>query len=157
MARSDDAQAQVGGVARVTATLDSNTTALPAVRAAEDGHSWRSRSLLCSAFALCVICSAFVLNTLRIDENRNPFQDEGLYLFMGHRMIDHVLSGVQVTEYPGSYFSGAPGFYPVVGALADSVGGVPASRLLSLSFVCVAVIASYGIGKELFGNLSGLL
>jgi len=141
----------------MTATLDANTTALPAVRAAEDGYSWRSRGLLYSVFPLCVICSVFVLNTLRIDENRNPFQDEGLYLFMGHRMIDHVLSGVQVTEYPGSYFSGAPGLYPVVGALADSVGGVSAARLLSLSFVCVAVIATYGIGKELFGNFSGLL
>ena len=84
------------------------------------------RILSSSPFVLGVICAVFVVNTLRVDENRNPFQDEGLYLFMGHRMIDHILSGVHLSEYPGTYFSGAPGLYPVVGAIADSVGGVPA-------------------------------
>lgn len=142
----------------MTATLGANTPALPAVRVADRGHSRRwLRTLLLSVFPLGVICAGFVVNTLRIDENRNPFQDEGLYLFMGHRMIDHILSGVTVTEYPGSYFSGAPGLYPVVGALADSVDGVPAARLVSLVFICIAVIATYGIGRELFGNVSGLL
>ena len=45
----------------------------------------------------------------------------------------------------------------MVGALADSVDGVPAARLVSLFFICVAIIATYGIGKELFGKRSGLL
>jgi 4-amino-4-deoxy-L-arabinose transferase-like glycosyltransferase len=115
------------------------------------------RILGSSPFVLSVICTVFVVNTLRIDENRNPFQDEGLYLFMGHRMIDHILSGAHLSEYPGTYFSGAPGLYPVVGAIADSVGGVPAARLVSLFFICVAIIATYGIGNELFGKPSGLL
>jgi 4-amino-4-deoxy-L-arabinose transferase-like glycosyltransferase len=142
----------------MTATLDADTTALPAVREAEHGHSRRwLRTLLSSVFPLGVICTVFVVNTLRIDENRNPFQDEGLYLFMGHRMIDHILSGAHLSEYPGTYFSGAPGLYPVVGAITDSVGGVPGARLVSLFFICVAIIATYGIGKELFGNLGGLL
>jgi 4-amino-4-deoxy-L-arabinose transferase-like glycosyltransferase len=142
----------------MTTTLDATTTALPAVRAGEHGHSWRwLRTLLSSVFPLCAICSAFVVTSLGLKANTNPFQDEGLYLFMGHRMIEHILSGVQVTEYPGSYFSGAPGLYPIIGAIADSVGGVEGARLVSLAFVSTAVIATYGIGRELFGNLSGLL
>jgi 4-amino-4-deoxy-L-arabinose transferase-like glycosyltransferase len=142
----------------MTATLDANTTALPAVRAAEHGHSRRwLRTVLSSVFPLGAICSAFVVISLGVKANTNPFQDEGLYLYMGHRMIDHILSGANVTEYPGSYFSGAPGLYPIVGAIADSVGGVEGARAVSLVFVCVTVIATYGIGKELFGNLSGLL
>jgi len=115
------------------------------------------RILISSPTWLGVICTVFVTNTLRIGENRNPFQDEGLYLFMGHRMIDHILHGAHLSEYPGTYFSGAPGLYPVVGALADSIDGVPAARLVSLFFICVAIIATYGIGKELFGKLSALL
>ena len=95
--------------------------------------------------------------SLRVKANSNPFQDEGLYLFMGHRMIDHIVSGVHLSEYPGSYFSGAPGLYPVVGAIADSVAGVQGARLVSLFFVCIAIIATYGIGNELFGKLAGLL
>src|ERR1700752_4412750 len=142
----------------MTAALDAGTAALPAVRAAEHGHSWRwLRTLLSTVLPLGAICAAFVVISLRVKTNTNPFQDEGLYLFMGHRMIDHILSGVHLSEYPGSYFSGAPGLYPVVGAIADSVGGVEGARLVSLFFVCVAIVATYGIGNELFGNLSGLL
>jgi 4-amino-4-deoxy-L-arabinose transferase-like glycosyltransferase len=115
------------------------------------------RVITSSPFILGAICTVFVVNTLRIEENRNPFQDEGLYLFMGHRMIDHIVSGVHLSEYPGTYFSGAPGLYPVVGAIADSIAGVQAARYVSLFFICIAIVATYGIGKELFGKLAGLL
>ena len=79
------------------------------------------RVLSSSAFVLGAICTAFAVISLRVKANANPFQDEGLYLYMGHRMIDHIMSGVNVFEHPGSYFSGAPGLYPVVGAIADSL------------------------------------
>jgi 4-amino-4-deoxy-L-arabinose transferase-like glycosyltransferase len=44
-----------------------------------------------------------------------------------------------------------------VGAIADSVAGVQGARLVSLFFVCIAIVGTYGIGKELFGRLSALL
>ncbi len=117
----------------------------------------RLRVITSTPFVLTAICALFVVNALRVDNNRNPFQDEGLYLYMGHRMIDHVVSGAHLSEYPGTYFSGAPGLYPVVGAIADSIAGVAAARLVSLLFVCVAIVATYGIGKELYGRASGLI
>jgi hypothetical protein len=130
----------------------------PARRAAEPDqarHLWRIFSS--SAFILGAICTAFAVISLRVKANTNPFQDEGLYLYMGHRMIDHIISGVHVSEYPGSYFSGAPGLYPVVGAIADSVAGLQGARLVSLFFVCIVIVGTYGIGSELFGKVSGLL
>lgn len=94
---------------------------------------------------------------LRPGLNDNPFQDEGLYLYMGHRMIDHLAHGVVLTENPGSFFSGSPGLYPVIAAVADHVGGLYAARLLSLAFAVLAMVATFGIGRQLFGRLAGLL
>jgi 4-amino-4-deoxy-L-arabinose transferase-like glycosyltransferase len=110
-----------------------------------------------SAFLLGAICTVFAVISLRVKANPNPFQDEGLYLYIGHRMIDHIVSGANVSEYPGAYLSGAPGMHPIVGAIADSVAGLDGARLVSLFFTCIAIVATYGIGKELFGRLSGLL
>lgn len=106
---------------------------------------------------LTVICAALAVSSLRPGSNVYPFQDEGLYLFMGHRMIDHVMSGVHVSEYPGSYFSGAPGLYPVLGAMVDSVAGLQGARILSLLFVMGAVVAVYFAGRDLFGRTAGLI
>jgi hypothetical protein len=130
----------------------------PARRAAEPSQARHLlRILSSSAFLLGAICTAFAVISLRVTANTNPFQDEGLYLYMGHRMIDHIVSGVNVFEHPGSYFSGAPGLYPVVGAIADSVAGVQGARLVSLFFICITIVATYGIGNELFGEVSGPL
>lgn len=95
--------------------------------------------------------------SLRPGSNTTAFQDEGLYLFVGHRMLEHITDGVTVTEYPGAYFSGAPGLFPVLGALADSVGGLEAARMVSIIFVWLAIAATYGVGNLLFGKLAGLL
>ena len=89
--------------------------------------------------------------------NGSPFEDEGLYVYMGHRMIDHLLHGVSLTEYPGAYFSGAPGFYPVLAALGDSVGGLQGARAVSLLFAVGATICVNGLGRQLYGVRAGLL
>lgn len=106
---------------------------------------------------LLLMCAVSSVLSLRPGSNTTAFQDEGLYLFMGHRMIEHITEGADVTEYPGAYFSGAPGAFPILGALADSAGGLEAARMVSMVFVWVAIIATYGIGSQLFGRLAGLL
>ena len=139
-------------------TLEADPTALRAARAAELDHPPLAvRIFSSSALLLGVICTAFAAISLRVKANTNPFQDEGLYLYMGHRMIAHIISGVNVSEHPGSYFSGAPGLYPVVGAIADSVAGLQGARYVSLFFIWLVIVATYGIGNELFGKVSGLL
>ena len=89
--------------------------------------------------------------------NGNAFQDEGLYLFMGHRMIEQLTTGAVVQENPGSYFSGAPGLYPVLAAVSDSLGGLAGARLLSLFFAILAMIATFGLADQLFSRSAGLL
>jgi 4-amino-4-deoxy-L-arabinose transferase-like glycosyltransferase len=89
--------------------------------------------------------------------NHTPFEDEGLYVYEGHRIIAHLLHGAHVTEYPGSYFSGAPGLYPVLAAIGDHFGGINGARFVSLVFAIVAMVGVYGIGSQLFGKTAGVL
>ena len=62
------------------------------------------------------------------------FGDEALYLSAGHLEWSHWLHGTQIPAYQ-TWFSGAPVIYPPVGAIADSLGGLAAARLLSLAFM----------------------
>jgi hypothetical protein len=106
---------------------------------------------------LMLICAAQVLLARTTRGVSTAFEDEGLYIFMGHRMIDHFLHGVFLPEYPGAYFSGAPGVYPVLAAVADDIGGLQAVRDLSLLFVMVATVGTYGLASQLFGRFAGVL
>jgi Dolichyl-phosphate-mannose-protein mannosyltransferase len=65
---------------------------------------------------------------------RTAFGDEALYLSAGHLEWSHWLHGTQIPAYQ-TWFSGAPVIYPPIGAIADSLGGLTAARLLSLVFM----------------------
>jgi Dolichyl-phosphate-mannose-protein mannosyltransferase len=65
---------------------------------------------------------------------RTAFGDEALYLNAGHLEWSHWLHGTQIPAYP-TWLSGAPVIYPPIGAIADSLGGLTAARLLSLVFM----------------------
>jgi hypothetical protein len=69
-----------------------------------------------------------------IAADRTAFGDEALYLSAGHLDWSHWLHGTQIPAYQ-TWFSGAPGIYPPVGAIADSLGGLTGARLLSLVFM----------------------
>lgn len=105
---------------------------------------------------LAVIAIGQSILALRPGLNTTAFQDEGLYIFIGHRMISHILHGTTVTEHPGAYFSGAPGFYPPLAAIGDYFGGLQGARLLSLIFIIATMVCVYGITRELFGTMAGL-
>jgi 4-amino-4-deoxy-L-arabinose transferase-like glycosyltransferase len=106
---------------------------------------------------LAMICLGQVALAVLPQRNRSPFEDEGLYIYMGHRMLEHITSGAHLSEYPGAYFSGAPGFYPVLAALGDSVAGLPGARAVSLLFAVAAMICVNGLGRQLYGVRAGLL
>ena len=89
--------------------------------------------------------------------NHTPFEDEGLYVYMGHQVIAHLLHGRRIVEYPGSYFSGAPGFYPVFAAIGDYYGGINGARFVSLIFAIIAMIGVCGLGTQLFGKVAGVI
>jgi hypothetical protein len=79
------------------------------------------------------------------------FEDEATYLWAGHLEWAHLLHGAPLPQFP-SYFSGAPVIYPPIGALADSVGGLTAARILSLAFMLGATVALWATADRLFGR-----
>jgi hypothetical protein len=82
---------------------------------------------------------------------RTAFGDEALYLSAGHLEWSHWLHGTQVPDYQ-TWFSGAPVLYPPVGAVADSLGGLVAARLLSLGFMLGATSFVWGTATRLLAD-----
>jgi hypothetical protein len=80
--------------------------------------------------------------------DRTAFGDEALYLTAGHLDWSHWLHGTQIPVYQ-TWFSGAPVIYPPVGAIADSLGGLAAARLLSLVFMLGVTSLVWGTANRL--------
>jgi hypothetical protein len=123
-------------------------------RATEQQRAPRSRRTWVSLGVLALIMVLQALLTLRM--TNTAFEDEGLYLYVGHLEIGHFLHGAALQgDYP-SYFSGAPVLYPVLGALADSIGGLAAARALSLIEMLAATGLVYSMTRRLFNERVGL-
>jgi hypothetical protein len=105
---------------------------------------------------LPVILAVQALLCLRLVWSNSAFNDEALYLWSGHWEIAHLLYGVHIPAFQ-TYFSGAPVIYPVIGAIADSYGGLITARLLSLVFMLGATTLCYLAGSRLFGRRAGLI
>ena len=80
--------------------------------------------------------------------DRTAFGDEALYLSAGHLEWAHWLHGTQIPAYQ-TWFSGGPVLYPPVGAIADSLGGLAAARLLSLVFMLGVTCFFWGTASRL--------
>jgi 4-amino-4-deoxy-L-arabinose transferase-like glycosyltransferase len=80
------------------------------------------------------------------------FQDEALYLWSGHVELNDWLHHAHVTDYYAMHFSGAPVIYPPLAAMADSIGGLAAARLLSLIFMLGSTILLYCTATRLFSR-----
>jgi len=97
-------------------------------------------------FAVLAVQAALSASMVR---DRTAFGDEALYLSAGHLEWSHWLHGIQIPEYE-TWLSGAPVLYPPIGAIADSLGGLAAARLLSLA--CMLGVTSF-----LWGTVTRLL
>lgn len=107
-------------------------------------RKWLSRAML-----LLILITQTLL-TLRM--NNTAFEDEALYLYVGHLELGHLLHGAALQgDYP-SYFSGAPVLYPVLGALVDGIGGLAAARGLSLLELLIATALVYAMSRRLFNE-----
>ncbi|WP_157936872.1 hypothetical protein [Geodermatophilus chilensis] len=73
--------------------------------------------------------------------SNSAFQDEALYLYHGHWMIDSWLHGADLDSNPSAWFTGAPQLYPVLAALLDGVGGLELARLFSTLCMLSATVA----------------
>jgi putative flippase GtrA len=92
--------------------------------------------------------------SLRLMWSNTAFSDEALYLWSGHLELTHLLYGVKVPQFQ-TYFSGAPVIYPILGAIADSYGGLIGARLLSLCFMLGATALLYSTTRRLFSARAG--
>ena len=81
--------------------------------------------------------------SLRLVGANTAFLDEAEYLWAGHLQWAHWLHGAPVPPF-SAYFSGAPVIYPPIAALADSIGGLAAARILSLVFMLGATVCCGG-------------
>lgn len=122
-----------------------------AVQAQQPGFwtgAWPRRAMV------AVILLVQALLSLR--NNNTAFEDEALYLYSGHLELGHLLYGTSTGANFWSYFSGAPTLYPVLGSVADQIGGLFAARLLNLAFMLGVTGLLYLLSKRLFGTRAGL-
>lgn len=89
--------------------------------------------------------------SFRLVWSNTAFEDEALYLWAGHLEWAHWLHGTATPPFP-TYLSGAPVIYPPIGALADSIGGLAAARLLSLAFMLGATALLWATTQRLYSR-----
>jgi 4-amino-4-deoxy-L-arabinose transferase-like glycosyltransferase len=102
---------------------------------------------------MCILAVQAVLS-LRLVWSNTAFQDEALYLWAGRMEWAHWLHGTPIPAFP-TYFSGAPVIYPVLGAVANSIGGLAGARMLSLCFMLGATALLWNTTSRLFDNRAG--
>jgi Dolichyl-phosphate-mannose-protein mannosyltransferase len=125
------------GSATATTTADRAATAV--------------RSRVLAGWPLAAVLVVQALLSFRLVRADTAFQDEAEYLWAGHLEWAHWLHGTPIPPFP-AYFSGAPVIYPPLGALADSIGGLTAARILSLIFMLGATALLWSAASRLFGR-----
>lgn len=113
------------------------------------------RQRIAAAWPLWSILAAQAVLTLPWLWHTAPFTDEALYIDAGSQEWAHFLHHAVLPNY-AAWFSGAPIVYPPLAAAADSAGGLPAARALSLIFMLATTALVYLIGSRLFGRQSAL-
>ena len=106
---------------------------------------------------LTAICTVQAVLSLTLVWSNTAFTDEAYYLWAGHLEIAHWLHGASVPQASlDKNLSGSPIFYPPLGALADSIGGLAAARILSLAVMLLATIFLYLTTSRLFGGMAAI-
>jgi hypothetical protein len=103
------------------------------------------------AWPLAPVLVVQAILSIRLVRADTAFLDEATYLWAGHLEWAHWLHNAPIPPFP-SYFSGAPVIYPPLAAVADSVGGLTAARMLSLIFMLGATVLLWSAARQLFGR-----
>jgi hypothetical protein len=137
--------------ARHTAAASASATAAASRMAAAHRTQRPGRLRIPRCWPLLAVLAVQAVLSLRLVRADTAFQDEAAYLWAGHLEWANVLHGVPIPQFP-TYFSGAPVIYPPLGALADSLGGLTAARILSLVFMLGATTMLWATAGRLFGR-----
>jgi len=125
-----------------------------ATDAERDGRPMRSK-ITCQAkrapwpLILILACQAGL--ALRLAYSDTAFNDEALYLWAGHLVWASWLHGQPLPGF-AYYFSGDPLLYPPIGAVADSLGGLVAARIMSLAFMLGATTLLWATAARMYGR-----
>jgi 4-amino-4-deoxy-L-arabinose transferase-like glycosyltransferase len=114
------------------------------------------RSLPILWWPLLAVLVVQVVLSLRLVWSNTAFQDEALYLRAGHLEWALWLHQTPIPDF-AAYFSGAPVIYPPLGALADTIGGLAAARILSLCFMLGVTCLLGATTARLYGQRAALL
>jgi hypothetical protein len=107
-----------------------------------------SRAILLGILVVQALLSLRLQNT--------AFEDEALYLYVGHLQLAHFIQGTPGPPGFTAYLSGSPVLYPVLAAAVDSVSGLAGARALSLVFMLGATALLYSLTRLLFNERAGL-
>lgn len=89
--------------------------------------------------------------------SNTAFPDEADYLWVGRTLIGHALHGTSwPTGYAHNSISGLPYFYPLLGAIANEIGGLAGARILSLTFILISTALVYSATFGLFDRLTAV-
>jgi hypothetical protein len=114
--------------------------------------SWHTRV----PWPLVAILAVQVVMAARLIWSNTAFTDEATYLYAGSQELRHWLYGSPVENYQ-TVMSGSPALYPPVGAIANAVGGLAATRILSLLFLIGTSTLLYATTSRLFGKSAAML
>jgi Dolichyl-phosphate-mannose-protein mannosyltransferase len=143
------AGSRVGGAETRPARVEVPGPAAPPAVCRQRARGRRVR--VSAVWLLMMVLAVQAVLSVRLVRADTAFEDEATYLWAGHLEWAHWLHGVSLPPFE-SYFSGAPVVYPPVGALADSIGGLAAARVLSLLFMLGATALLWGAAGRLFGR-----
>jgi 4-amino-4-deoxy-L-arabinose transferase-like glycosyltransferase len=145
-------------VSTVIPSTASERYALPSGDHLEPAGRRRLRLAYGNGILLAAICAVQADLSLTLVGSNTAYIDEADYLWVGHLEIEHWLHG---TPWPSAYafklFSGSPLIYPPIGALADSLGGLVAARILSMLFMIGATVLLYFTASRLVGARAALI
>jgi 4-amino-4-deoxy-L-arabinose transferase-like glycosyltransferase len=114
----------------------------------------RSGYFVSQTWPLLAILAVQARLSLSLVWSNTAFTDEALYLQSGHLEIEHWLHGTAIPAF-ATYFSGAPVLYPPLGAMADSIGGLAAARILSLCFMLCATSLLWAAASRIYDRMVG--
>jgi len=110
---------------------------------------WLGRIMLSAVLFGQAILSLRLKNTAH--------QDEALYVWAGHLVLDHLRNGTSLDRFGfAEYFSGAPQLYPVAAAVLDDLGGLALVRIGSLACMLGTTALLYSISRRMFNERVGL-
>jgi hypothetical protein len=140
-----------GPVTQQPAERSTSAAEIAEAPGASHGAQRTARLRFPASWPLLAVLAVQAALSLRLIGADTAFEDEAEYLWAGHLEWAHVLHGAPLPQF-SAYFSGAPVIYPPLGALADSVGGLAAARILSLVFMLGATSLLWATAGRLFGR-----